>query len=144
MKKFIAIICLTLLLTSCSSLPDVDYRITKNSTIEDFKGKPSVILFGAKWCPHCREEVPVFKEKLWDVYKDQVNLWVNTVWEKFDVSEIAQGVNKNLDFSLLTGNECWYIPSFVVLDERAVVVMESCGKSKEIDDAVRKIKAMVD
>ncbi len=112
-----------------------DYRINKESTIDDFKGKPAVIFFVGTYCGHCQATIPEFKTQIWDNYKDSANLWVNVIDDKlFVVDNIAQGYNATLDFDTITGESCSYIPSFVVLDEEGKVVLKSCGSEKGISD----------
>jgi len=30
--------------------------------LSEFKGKPTILVFWASWCPHCRKEMPQLKE----------------------------------------------------------------------------------
>ncbi len=34
----------------------------RSFTLADFKGTPTVLVFWASWCPHCRREMPQLKE----------------------------------------------------------------------------------
>jgi thiol-disulfide isomerase/thioredoxin len=112
-----------------------DYQINKLSTLEDFKGRPSVILFVGTYCGHCNVLVPEFKEEIWDNYKDTTNVWVQVINDStFRVEEIIQGLNKNLNYNDITNTTCNYIPSFVVLDKEGDVVLKSCGSQKGLED----------
>jgi thiol-disulfide isomerase/thioredoxin len=121
-----------------------DYHIGSDSTIDDFKGKPSFIYFGGTYCPHCRAGIPEIRDKLWNIYKDEANIWVNVIDKKyFDVEDIAQGFNPNLDFDQLTSTQCQYVPSFVVMDKDLNIVMQSCGTEHSIDEARAEIEKLI-
>ncbi len=142
MKKIITLISI-LFLSACTTV--TQDGITKVSTLEDFKGKPSVIIIGGTYCPHCQSEVPIVKEKVWDIYKEQINLWVNVIdGGKFPVAGIPQGLNVNLDYKLVTGEECGYVPSWILLDKQAKVFDSSCGSEKSVDVIVSNIKKLLE
>lgn len=112
-----------------------NYSINTESTLSDFLGKPSVIFFVGTYCGHCQSMVPEVKTKLWKDYKDKANIWVNVIdGKKFVVDDIAQGLNNSLDFTEITGKDCGYIPSFVVLDASGKVTLSSCGSEKTLDN----------
>jgi peroxiredoxin len=50
------------------SLKDLDGKF---SSLNDFKGKPVLLMFWASWCPSCCEELPVL-EKCFSARQDQV------------------------------------------------------------------------
>jgi peroxiredoxin len=50
------------------SLKDLD---GKSTSLNDFRGKPALLLFWAAWCPSCCEEIPVL-EKYFSGRQDQV------------------------------------------------------------------------
>lgn len=117
-------------------------QITETSTLDDFSGKPSLIVFAGTYCPHCRDAMPALKSQIWDVYSDQVNIWVNVIDQKrFDVEGVAQGFNPALDFAQITGEACGYVPSWIILDAQMQVVEKQCGGGdaavmKEIIDSL--------
>lgn len=43
------------------------------TSVGDLKGKPTMLVFWATWCPHCRREMPNVEERF-QKYKDQVNI----------------------------------------------------------------------
>ncbi len=43
------------------------------ASVSDLKGKPTVLVFWATWCPHCRREMPNVEERF-QKYKDKVNI----------------------------------------------------------------------
>ena len=148
--KFIVFCFSLFLLSSCASTAEPgeqvssNYHLNESSTLEDFKGKPSAIIFGGTFCPHCKTAAPVFKEKVWDFYKDQANLWINVIdGGKFEVAEVAQGLNSNLSFDDLTQSECGYVPSWVVLDAFGNVFDSSCGTVKPLETLVEDLEKLL-
>jgi len=138
---------LALTLAGCGANPEVaNYRITTESTIEDFLGKPSVIVWGGTYCPHCRDAAPVFEKQVWDVYKDGANLWINVIdgqdGDKFPV-DVAQGYNPDLEYNEITGGNCQYVPSWVILNEKGAVELASCGSDREVSEMVEKLDELV-
>jgi thiol-disulfide isomerase/thioredoxin len=128
----------------CAQKTEFTYHINKDSTLNDFYGKPSVIVFGGTYCPHCRDAVPVFKEKVFEVYKEEVNIWVNVIDGKmFDVEGIPQGLNNNVDYNAITGEECNYVPSWLVMDAEGNVTLSSCGNEKEMSDMIYAIQDLI-
>lgn len=119
-------------------------KVTQFSSLEDFYGKPSVILFGGTYCGHCQEAVPIFKQQVYDVYSDDVNIWINVIdGGKFNVDDVPQGLNYNLDFDTIAGRECNYVPSWIILDKNGDVALSSCGGEKDMEDMIKKIKELV-
>jgi len=121
-----------------------NYSINDKSNLEDFYGKPSVILFGGTYCGHCTAMVPEYKSKIWNEYNQTANIWVNVIDnKKFAVDGIAQGYNANLDYSSITGDNCEYVPSFIVLDKDGAVALKSCGSEKSVSDIVSKLDELL-
>lgn len=109
--------------------------LSESSSLEDFRGKPSVLVFGGTYCPHCRTAVPVFEEKIWTPYNEQAHIWVNVIDQKrFDVDKINQGFNPNIVYDDIAPEPCRYVPSWIVLDAELNPVLTSCGTEKSIDD----------
>lgn len=110
---------------------------SRDNVIKNFIGKPTLIILASTTCPHCKAAMPKFKTEVWDKYKDSTNIFVNVLNDsKFDVEEITQGFDKNLNFKILTGKDCGYVPSWVILDRKGEVAQESCGGSKDITDII--------
>lgn len=154
MYKSLFILLIILSLTGCGTLTGnvindnkstALMSIDKNSHLSDFYNKPSIILFGATYCGHCQAAMPLFKEQVYDVYKEDLNIWVNVVDKgTFPVEEVPQGYNENLDFDEITGKECDYVPSWVLLEKGGEVVMSSCGGEKEMAEMLQGIKEEVE
>lgn len=133
-----------LLAAGCASVSEPGYRMSEDSKLEDFYGKPSVIVFGGTYCPHCRDAVPIFKENVYESYKEDVNVWVNVIdGKKFDVDGIPQGLNPYLDFNEITGGECNYVPSWLVMDAEGNVALSSCGNEREMSDMISEIENLI-
>jgi len=124
-------------------------NVNKNSKLEDFKGKPSIILFGRPSCPHCKSSMPVFKHEIVKKYENKINTWVNvTDFPKtkklFEIEGILQGYNENLKFKEIVGEKCNSVPSWAVLDKNAKSVMVSCGNDRKIKEAQEKLDELLD
>ena len=146
MKKLFLLAIIVFTLSGCTLVKSLETNslIVETSEIQDFKGKPSVIVFGGTYCSHCVKAIPLFKTNVWDMYNDKANLWVNVVDQKrFDVKEVAQGFNPNLTFEKTALRECNVIPSWVVLDEDFSPVLSSCGGEKAMEDMVMKLPELV-
>jgi len=156
MKNNIVIIiaiCFLMVLSACtetSIVGDVTFEsdnskiITASSTLEDFYGKPSVILFGATYCSHCQAAVPIFKEQVYEVYKEDVNIWINIVDKGlFDIEGLPQGFNPNLVYNQISSSQCNYVPSWVILDKFGQVALKSCGSEKEMQDMINKLEELI-
>ena len=70
--KVLITLCILLVLSACGakkeqgaspapyfSLKDIN---GKTVTLEDFKGKPFILVFWATWCPTCRKEIPLLNK----------------------------------------------------------------------------------
>ncbi len=120
--------------------------LTQTSTLDDFLGKPSAVVFGGTYCPHCQNAVPQLEEQVWDVYAGDANIWVQVVdgaeGKTFDTT-MAQGYNANLDYAGLAGEECGYVPSWVVMDAEGETVMSSCGSEHGIDEMAGALEGLL-
>jgi len=167
MKKFSVILLISslVLFSACSpesqttesktNLPNqTGQKETKNSTtvneesnLEDFYGKPSVIVFAGTYCPHCRSAMPAFKAEIVDVFQDKINAWVNVIdgkgGKKFQISDIPQGFNPNLVFNDITKTQCQYVPSWLILDKEGKVSLSTCGSGKTTADMAEELKSLL-
>ena len=114
--------------------------------IEDFYGQPSVVFFAGTYCPHCQNAVPGYEEQVWDVYKNDVNVWLQVVdgaeGKTFDTT-MDQGYNASLSYEGLAGEECGYVPSWVVLDAEGAAAMSSCGSEFGVETIVENLEALL-
>lgn len=112
-------------------------EINASSKLEDFYGKPSLIVFAGTYCEHCNTMVPQLEKEIWDRYKLEANIWINVIdgksGKRFNVKDIAQGYNENLTYEEIIGN-CNYVPAYVVLDKDGQEILRSCGSEKTIEE----------
>lgn len=120
--------------------------INPSSKLEDFYGKPSLIVFAGTYCGHCQNMVPELETEIWNNYKLEANIWVNVIdgssGKRFEVKDIAQGYNPNLDYDEIMGN-CGYVPSYVVLDKEGNQILRSCGAEKTIEEIKQAIDSQL-
>ena len=114
-----------------------------DSKLEDFYGKPSLIVFAGTYCGHCVKMVPELEKEIWNRYRLEANIWINVIdgstGKKFNVKEIAQGYNPNLEYDKIMG-DCSYVPAYIVLDKEGNQILRSCGGEKTIAE----VKAAID
>jgi thiol-disulfide isomerase/thioredoxin len=145
LKKTLSTLLLVVVLSACGAA-QTDYQgtVTTDSTLADLQGAPTVILFGGTYCPHCVKSIPEYAELIWEPYHKQANLWVNVIdKKKFDNDVIAQGYNTNLKYNDITGENCNFVPSWVVLNAQGEVSESSCGSSKGIDEMAEVLKSLL-
>ena len=112
--------------------------------IQAFLGKPSVIFLAGTFCPHCQDAMPKYETEVWDKYNEEANIFVNVVdKKKFPQERIAQGYEAALTFKILTGEDCGYVPSWVVLDKDGKLVDSSCGASKGIEKITELLDGLI-
>lgn len=130
-----------------TDLPKISInKINVNSKLEDFLGRPSLIVFAGTYCGHCRKLIPELEKEIWGRYRLEANIWINVMdgasGNRFDVSEIPQGYNQNLDYEAIMG-DCSYVPAYVVLDKNGEQILRSCGAEKTIDEIKQAINSQL-
>ncbi len=116
----------------------------RSEIVQKFLGKPSVIILAGTFCPHCQTAMPVFEEKVWDKYNSKANIFVNVVdGKKFPQKRIGQGYDATLTFKALTGEDCGYVPSWVILDKDGEVAKKACGASKSMNDITETLDGLL-
>ncbi len=145
MKKIFLVLLLAPFFVGCNLQNTSTSVITETSVVSEFEGKPSVIVFGGTYCPHCTKAVPLFKTQIWDNYSEKANLWINVIdKKKFDVEDVAQGFNENLTFEGIANKPCGFVPAWVVLDENFKPVLSSCGTEKSIEDIKTSLDGLLE
>jgi uncharacterized protein YkwD/thiol-disulfide isomerase/thioredoxin len=63
--------------------PDFSLETLQSQTVtlSSLRGRPTIILFWASWCPYCREEITAF-QNVFDEYQDRANfISINTLYQ---------------------------------------------------------------
>lgn len=122
-------------------------EINASSKLEDFYGKPSLIVFAGTYCGHCNTMAPQLEKEIWNRYKLEANIWINVIdgksGKRFNVKDIAQGYNENLEYSEIIG-DCSYVPAYVVLDKDGQEILRSCGSEKTIEEVRAAIASQLE
>ncbi len=147
MKKIIFIIITCLLLISCATQPKIeekeDNKITGEATLDFLKGKPTLIFFASTSCPISTKKVYEFEWKIWDKYKDKINVLINVIdGGRFNIKEVPQVTDMTIDFFDITGNVCDYVPSWILLNSKGEVIDTSCGGEKDFDYIERELNRL--
>ena len=74
-------------------LKDFNRVSTKSRKIFN-NGKPTLLVFAAEWCPHCRTELPEV-QKFYEENKDRVNVVVIFTSKKTTLANTKKYVNEN-------------------------------------------------
>lgn len=118
-----------------------------NSTENKAYSNWRVVVFWWTYCPHCNNAMPEFKEEIYQVYKNDLDIFVQVVdwydWKRFNIDWIDQWYEPWLTFESLANKECWYVPSWVVVDGNWDPVMSSCGSDKSMSDMENAIKSII-
>jgi len=90
------------------------------------KGSYKFIWFVGTFCPHCQAEVPKL-DKFYTQYSNQVNMELNVLdRKKFPNTHIPQNYTNPRQYRDYTNEECWYVPSYVIVDSKNNVVDKKC------------------
>lgn len=147
MKKILLFLFITMFFVWCSKEVENNTQ-TKMQTNVDSKvdnyvksdWKNTFIWFVATWCPHCKEEMPIF-ENFYKENKDNVNmvLFVQDN-KKFDWDfTIPQETKNPLTYEQVTWEKCWYIPSYVIYDSNKNIIDKKCWAKLTKDDLETKL-----
>ncbi len=114
--------------------------------LTEFKGKPTILVFWASWCPHCRKEMPQLKE-LYQEENGEINI-VAVAMDK-DINKLKSYLEElKPEFPVFTRNEklpeCLGeirgVPTLFVLDENLSFIKKFEGETpnEEIKEALGK------
>lgn len=106
------------------------------SAAERFLGKPTLIVFAGTYCPSCQTKMPILEEEIHKAYGEDINVFVNVIDGKGGArftQDIPQDFDPTLNYGTLTGKECGYVPSWVLLDANGTTIESACGGEKEVD-----------
>ena len=120
---------------------DETLTVSKKITMSDLLWKPSVFV----WCetsdPLCIQFIPSFESRIFDVYKDEIHMYVVTDSESYFFSAIPQLSPLWLPLWLID-NELWscnIIPRRIVLNSAWELLLASCGWEKSLADLEKKL-----
>lgn len=132
--------------------PDFTVEMLDGSTVtlSALRGKPTLLIFWATWCPPCREELHHLEDGIINVYGDTLNvLPISRGEERATVEEyIAKmgytfAVGLDGDQSAYKKYATNYIPRCFVIDGDGVVVYSGVGYDEAIAEEVNNaIKAI--
>ena len=98
------------------------------------KNSYKFIWFVGTFCPHCQAEVPKL-DKFYNQYSWQVNMELNVLdRKKFPNTNIPQNYTNPKQYKDYTNEECWYVPSYVIVDSKNNVVDKKCWGSPTEDE----------
>ena len=148
MRKNIFIILIFLILISCNTQPKVDEsennKITGEMVLEQFKGKPTLILYASTSCPVSSKKVYEFEWKIWDKYQNKTNIIINVLdGGRFKIKDVPQVTDLTIDFFDITGNVCSYVPAWILLNSKGEVIITSCGGERDLNDVDRELNRLV-
>lgn len=91
------------------------------------KSNVKFIWFASTTCPHCQDAMPEL-EKFYNQYSWQVDMVVNVVNKKqfTNVKNIPQNYTDPKNYTDYTGEECVYVPSYVIIDKNGNVIDKKC------------------
>ena len=116
--------------------------ITSYTDIKQFLGKPTILIWGSTSCPHCINAMPIFEKEVYNVYKDKINILLNTLSkDKFETT-LPQLQNSPFSYQWVSGESCNYIPQWIMLDAEGNVVEKSCGGEKDVEEMKLKLKEL--
>ena len=105
-------------------LRDFNGKYTNSKKIFN-NGKPTLLIFAAEWCPHCRSELPDI-QKFYEENKENVNVVVVFTRRKTNLSSTKKYVEESkftfpvyfdADDSLMTGFKVKTVPYNIKIQE---------------------------
>lgn len=143
MKKIFLFIFLALSLVWCAKENTTTSTTTPDVKIDQYQTnawKNTFVWFVATWCPHCKDEIPVFDE-FYRENKDNVNmvLFVQDK-KKFEWDFIVpQEITNPLSYEQVTWETCWYVPSYVIFDSNKNIIDKKCWAKLSKQDLETKL-----
>lgn len=124
--------------------PDFTLDSIKDSgqiTLSDYYDKPTVLVFWASWCPHCRVELPTL-QRLYDEYGDHGAHFVGVDLDSTKAEGMAFVKDKGIEFPVAYGGSqeghnsvalygIYGIPAVYVLDKGGIVKYKYAGETDE-------------
>ena len=115
----------------------------KPVTLSALKGKPTLVVFWATWCPPCRREIPVLKE-IFVRYGTKLNmLGVAVNYRQTENDVVAFRTDQGLQYTILWDKENKASDHYCVSGIPTVVVVDPQGviryKGNQITDEVTSL-----
>ena len=99
------------------------------------------IWFVGTFCPHCQVEVPKL-DKFYTQNSGQVNMELNVLDKKiFKNTHIHQNYTNPKQYEDYTHEACWYVPSYVIVDNNNNVVDKKCWWNPTNDELKKYLLA---
>lgn len=108
-------------------LRDFNGKYTNSKKIFN-NGKPTLLIFAAEWCPHCRSELPDV-QKFYEENKDNINVAVVFTRRKTNLSSTKKYVEESkftfpvyfdADDSLMTGFKVKTVPYNIKIENSKI------------------------
>jgi alkyl hydroperoxide reductase/ thiol specific antioxidant/ mal allergen len=119
-------------------LRDFNGKYTNSKKIFN-NGKPTLLIFAAEWCPHCRSELPDI-QKFYEENKENVNVAVVFTRRKTNLSSTKKYVEESkftfpvyfdADDSLMTGFKVKTVPYNIKIENSKI--QEILGGTMQYD-----------
>lgn len=119
-------------------LRDFNGKYTNSKKIFN-NGKPTLLIFAAEWCPHCRSELPDV-QKFYEENKDNINVAVVFTRRKTNLSSTKKYVEESkftfpvyfdADDSLMTGFKVKTVPYNIKIENSKI--QEILGGTMQYD-----------
>ena len=117
---------------------------SKEKTSADFKGKKTVYVAWASWCPDCQQELPILNE-LRQSYQDTIEFVPVNLLVKGETPEKAQAFlkEKGLEFNYYSDKEKSFQKALEIHSIPTMIFVDQEGNIKNVIDEV-KDKATID
>lgn len=131
------------ILTGMARIPAAQAEMAPNFSLKDLqghtftlkekRGKPVLLVFGATWCPSCREEIPNIKE-MFNTYekKGVVIAYIDIQEPRATVERFAE--KYKLPYPVLLDENMFVarnyhvrgVPNFILIDKSGAIVCQEC------------------
>ena len=111
---------------------------SKEKTSTDFKGKKTVYVAWASWCPDCQQELPILNELRKD-YQDTIEFVPVNLLVKGETPEKAQAFlkEKGLEFNYYSDKEKSFQTALEIHSIPTMIFVDQEGKIKNVIDEVK-------
>lgn len=98
------------------------------------------VWFVSTTCPHCRDEMPIL-DKFYKDYSDKVTMQMIVVdGKKFPWNySIPQDTTNPITYQDATKEECGYVPSYVIYDEKSNIIDKKCWWALTYEELKQKL-----